>query len=56
MDKEVKKLLQRYVQSIDEEVYLNFIKLFSKRHVKYIKKADMSVYLKCKQFDKKNEQ
>ena len=56
MDKDVKKFLLKYMDGIDKEVYLNFIKLFSKRHVNYIKKADISVYLKSKQFDKKNEQ
>ena len=50
MDKELKVFLLKYIEGIDEEVYLNFITLFSKRSVKFVKKTDMSIYLKCKQF------
>ncbi|OQX97183.1 MAG: hypothetical protein B6I20_13205 [Bacteroidetes bacterium 4572_117] len=53
MDAEVKKFMLKYMESVDEEVYLNFIKLFSKRPAKFVKKTNMSVYLKCKQVAKK---
>ena len=55
MDKEVKSFLLKYIEDIDEEVYSNFIALFSKHPVKFVKKTDLSVYLKCKQFSIKNE-
>ncbi len=55
MDKEVKKFLLKYVEDIDEEVYFNFIKSFSKLPINLIKKNEMSVYLKCKLFAKKNK-
>jgi len=52
MDKEVKRFLLKYVEGIDEDIYFNFIKLFSKQPAKQIKKEEMSVYLKCKLFTK----
>jgi len=55
MDKEVKKFILKYMEDVDEEVYQNFIKLFSKRPAKYIKKENKYIYLKCKQFSKENE-
>ncbi len=50
MDYEVKKFLLKYFDGIDEDIYLNFIKQFAKRPVSLIKRGEMSVYLKCKQF------
>ncbi|RLD74973.1 MAG: hypothetical protein DRJ10_16135 [Bacteroidetes bacterium] len=55
MDEEVKNFLLKYIEDIDEEVYLNFIAMFSKHPVKFVKKVDMSVYLKCKQFSTENK-
>ncbi len=55
MDKEVEKFLLKYIEGIDEEVYLNFVAMFSKRPVKFVKKTDMSIYLKCQQFSTENK-
>ncbi len=53
MDKEVKKFMLNYVNGIDEDIYFNFILLFSNHPARFIKKDEMPVYLKCKLFAKK---
>ena len=56
MDYEVKEFLLKYLDTVDEDIYLSFIKKFSKRPIKLIKKEEMAVYKKCKLFvkDKNN--
>ena len=52
MDYEVKEFLLKYLDNVDEDIYLSFIKKFSKRPAKLIKKEEIAVYKKCKLFVK----
>ena len=55
MDKEIKSFLLKYVDSIDEDIYLNFVKTFAKFPARLIKTGEMAVYLKCKLLTKTNK-